>query len=263
MIAAQEGDVCVVIDVSTTYIWTGTLWTELLVPPNIITSVNNETGNVVIVNVYQNVVSEAAMNMISAIQGDLALRTDVTETFVYDGTDWVALLSSVTGSNVIGTANQVNVTDNGDGTITLSTPQDIAPTSAVVFNGITNNNVSTLNGRTDITAEGPNTRFIGTSQAFLEFYPQGIAGGRKMFFGFDSSFSDNVTLQNSGSGAIIVEGNSDVFFRTNNAGGTQFIVNSVTSEFRTNLNVLGNITTTGTVDGVDLSTLPTNLKPIN
>jgi len=41
---------------------------------------------------------------------------------------------------VLGTTNQITVTDNGDGTYTLSTPQDIGTTSIPTFAGIKGKN---------------------------------------------------------------------------------------------------------------------------
>jgi len=48
-----------------------------------------------------------------------------------------ALVSTDLSSWVSGTTNQITVTDNGDGTITLSTPQDIATSSSPTFSGLT------------------------------------------------------------------------------------------------------------------------------
>jgi hypothetical protein len=47
-----------------------------------------------------------------------------------------ALVSTNLSSWVSGTANQITVTDNGDGTITLATPQDIATSSSPTFQGL-------------------------------------------------------------------------------------------------------------------------------
>ncbi len=52
-------------------------------------------------------------------------------------TDGSKALISITPANLIaGIANQVIVTDDGDGTVTLSTPQDIATTSEPKFLGV-------------------------------------------------------------------------------------------------------------------------------
>lgn len=57
--------------------------------------------------------------------------TDVNKQLVPgDLADWIA-----------GTANQVIVTDDGDGTITLSTPQDIAASSSPTFAGLTSTGI--------------------------------------------------------------------------------------------------------------------------
>jgi hypothetical protein len=52
-------------------------------------------------------------------------------------------------ANIGGTANQINVS-NGAGSITLSTPQDIAPTSNVTFSDITSNGTLTANGNSTL-----------------------------------------------------------------------------------------------------------------
>jgi hypothetical protein len=57
---------------------------------------------------------------------------------------------------ISGTANQITVTDDGDGTITLSTPQDIAPASTVTF-------ASVLTGGVTITTNTPILQMTATN----------------------------------------------------------------------------------------------------
>ncbi len=72
----------------------------------------------------------------------------------------VTSLNSLVGVlNLQGTADQVNVGDNGIDTITLSLPQSIASTSSPTFGGLT------LNGITSVT--GTNTFTVGTGATTL------------------------------------------------------------------------------------------------
>ena len=63
----------------------------------------------------------------------LASNADKGLASVLDLTDWIA-----------GTSNQVNVTDDDDGTLTLSTPQDIDENANPTFEGFTIEDASNL-----------------------------------------------------------------------------------------------------------------------
>jgi hypothetical protein len=60
-----------------------------------------------------------------------------------DANDWID-----------GTTNQVTVTDDADGTVTLSTPQDIDPNADVSFNSIDVNSITLTNTVTEFSTDG-------------------------------------------------------------------------------------------------------------
>ena len=62
-------------------------------------------------------------------------QLDVSSLLSLDGSGVVSSVGDLTAW-VAGTANQISVADDGDGTITLSTPQDIATTSSVEFGAV-------------------------------------------------------------------------------------------------------------------------------
>lgn len=87
------------------------------------------------------------------IKGSLAYNTSDNKLYFADGISWIEVTDSNTTGNtefilatadpnypnakvLVGSANQINVL-SGPGTVTLTTPQDIAPTSIVSFAGVT------------------------------------------------------------------------------------------------------------------------------
>lgn len=51
------------------------------------------------------------------------------------------------GETILGTANQITVADNGDGTYTLSTPQNLHTAAAPTFDHLTLSTYVTLTGQ--------------------------------------------------------------------------------------------------------------------
>lgn len=88
---------------------------------------------------------------LSAIDQSLTTTSNVTFAGLTDTTLTANRLVSTNGSKkltssdlyswIAGTTNQITVTDDGDGTVTLSTPQDLSTTSNVTFNQLTVNDI--------------------------------------------------------------------------------------------------------------------------
>lgn len=88
------------------------------------------------------------------------------------------ILVGVTGADpvaatITGTANQIAVT-NAAGSITLSTPQDIAPASNVTFNALTLTNGFGCNGASPQTEYTVNGAVVGAAGAAYTATEQGI-----------------------------------------------------------------------------------------
>jgi hypothetical protein len=77
-----------------------------------------------------------------------------------------------------GTANQVVIT-HGAGSVTFSTPQDIATTSNVVFGTVTSTGAFGCNGKTAQTAAAVNTAVAGTAGATYTATEQGMINDLK------------------------------------------------------------------------------------
>jgi len=87
-----------------------------------------------------------------------------------------SLVSASLADWVTGTANQITVTDGGDGTITLSTPQDIHTGATPTFAGLTVNGSTSLDGAVVINEGGAAvaTRIEGSSEPnLLYIHPDG------------------------------------------------------------------------------------------
>lgn len=93
----------------------------------------------------------------ATVVGNLTLNNTTASRLLSTDGSKVAASTSI-NLWVSGTANQVTVGDDGDGTITLSTPQDIATTSSVTFDsvastkGITGATVNTGQGNNELYA---------------------------------------------------------------------------------------------------------------
>ena len=74
------------------------------------------------------------------------------------------LASADLASWVTGTANRVTVTDDSDGTITLTVPQDIDATAAPTFAGL---NITTVDALPDSVVEGKLIRLSTDDHLYL------------------------------------------------------------------------------------------------
>jgi hypothetical protein len=108
---------------------------------------------------------------------DTIKLTDLTASRLVASNADKELVSTDASSWVAGTTNQVNVTDDGDGTATLSTPQDIHTGATPTFAGMT------LTGNLLMGANG-----VGYNAAVLTF-ASGANG--------TASFTGNVTLSDA------------------------------------------------------------------
>jgi hypothetical protein len=58
----------------------------------------------------------------------------------------------------------------------------------------------TVSGAFLVVANGANTSFVGTDHCYLQFYPDGVAAGRKAYIGIPSASSDDFTIANQVAG---------------------------------------------------------------
>ncbi|HET8568882.1 MAG TPA: hypothetical protein VFM93_07850 [Candidatus Limnocylindria bacterium] len=104
--------------------------------------------------------------------------------------------------NLVGTANQVTVTTNLDGSVTLSLPQDIATTSTPTFGGATLSGTlqPSANNTVDIgtSAAQFRTAYIGTSVVL------GAAGSNRTTLAFTAPTASNTITLPDASGTVAV-----------------------------------------------------------
>lgn len=167
-------------------------------------------------------------------------------------------------ASITGTANQVSVT-NGAGSITLSTPQDIATTSNVQFANLNATGTTTLNsgltgplkaslGVVSSSAINLGTEVTGTlpianggtgsaTQNFVDLTTNQTVAGEKTF----SNTLKSDSIQTTGSSGVVIK----------NSSGTTVAdfgpANTTNASIVGGLNVGGNIVATGTVTGSNLS----------
>jgi len=145
--------------------------------------------------------------------------------------------NSPVAANISGTANQVSVA-NGAGTITLSTPQDIAPASSPTFNSLTLTNPLTVpNGGTGAISWTSNGILYGNGSSTLQITAAGLAnqvfrvpnaGNPPAFGSIDLSQLATVGasilgVANGGTGLSSL-GTANQFLRVNNAGTANIYV---------------------------------------
>ena len=112
---------------------------------------------------------------------------------------------------------------------------DIATRDAVLTSTTTTANAAlpkaggTMTGQLAVNHNGGTLNLVGTDHTYIQWYPAGISGGRHAYTGFGGGGTDHFTIANETSGAHIN--------LTTNSG---------------TVNVTGNLSVTGTVDGVDI-----------
>lgn len=167
-------------------------------------------------------------------------------------------------ASITGTANQVSVT-NGAGSITLSTPQDIATTSNVQFANLNATGTTTLNsgltgplkassGVVSSSAINLSSEVTGTlpianggtgsaTQNFVDLTTNQTVAGEKTF----SNTLKSDSIQTTGSSGVVIK----------NSSGTTVAefgpANTTNASIAGGLNVGGNVVATGTVTGSNLS----------
>lgn len=172
--------------------------------------------------------------------------------------------TNYTPSTITGTANQVSVT-NGAGSITLSTPQDIATTSNVQFANLNATGTTTLNsglmgplkassGVVSSSAINLGTEVTGTlpianggtgsaTQNFVDLTTNQTVAGEKTF----SNTLKSDSIQTTGSSGVVIK----------NSSGTTVAdfgpANTTNASIVGGLNVGGNVGATGNVTGANLS----------
>ena len=119
-----------------------------------------------------------------------------------DLTSWIA-----------GTSNQIAVADDSDGSVTLSTPQDIHTGASPTFGGLT------IFDATPILVFKDSNSLGAASVGFIEWRDSG--GGRAGFFGNSSSGNDDLLWKNEQGGNIGIQ--------TTGAGEFQIFANTVIS----------------------------------
>jgi hypothetical protein len=97
---------------------------------------------------------------------------------------------------ITGTDNQINIGDDGDGTATLSLPQDIATDSEVIFGGITT--TGTIDAHTGKVRIHDNTTLEPTLDENGEIVLAVVAGVPRIYFR-----SDGTTYYTSGEFNVI------------------------------------------------------------
>jgi hypothetical protein len=144
-LTAQKGDLAVRTDENKSYCNNGGLagtiadWTLLRTPVDLVLSVSGTTNQVI--------ANQTTGAITLSLPQDIATTSNPSFASVYctniAGNRLVQTggASKVTDADLteffLGTANQVVTTDNGDGTISLSTPQDLATGSNVNFGNLT------------------------------------------------------------------------------------------------------------------------------
>ena len=112
---------------------------------------------------------------------------------------------------------------------------DIAARDAVLTSTTTTANAAlpkaggTMTGQLAVNHNGGTLNLVGTDHTYIQWYPAGISGGRHAYTGFAGGGTDHFTIANETSGAHIN--------LTTNSG---------------TVNVTGNLSVTGTIDGVDV-----------
>ena len=89
--------------------------------------------------------------------------------------------------------------------------------------GITNPSTKLdVSGIGRFTNNGGSLQLVGTNHTYLEFYPDGYAAGRKGYFGYPASTTDDLTLANQISGANIelITNSGNVLVNTASETGT-------------------------------------------
>jgi hypothetical protein len=112
---------------------------------------------------------------------------------------------------------------------------DIAARDAVLTSTTTTANAAlpkaggAMTGQLAVTHNGGTLNLVGTDHTYIQWYPAGTSGGRHAYTGFGGGGTDHFTIANETSGAHIN--------LTTNSG---------------TVNVTGNLSVTGTIDGVDI-----------
>ncbi|KKL78542.1 hypothetical protein LCGC14_2023770, partial [marine sediment metagenome] len=152
------------------------------------------------------------LNADSAITfGSITLDNLTANRLTYADAD--KLLSSVADLTtwVAGTTNQISIADDGDGSITLSTPQDIHTGASPTFAGLTILSPAPILVFQDSNSLG------AASIGYIEWRDSG--GGRAGFLGNNSSGNDDLYWKNEQGGNIGIE--------TTGAGEFQIFANTV------------------------------------
>jgi len=115
---------------------------------NQITVTDGGAGNAVTLSLPQNIHTDADVTFDSLILDDLTASRLVAT----DGSEKLVSVANL-ASWIAGTANQITVTDDSDGTVTLSTPQDLGTGSSPTFADINITESITVGVETIATAD--------------------------------------------------------------------------------------------------------------
>jgi len=150
------------------------------------------------------------------------------------------VVSTDLASWVTGTANQVIVTDDTDGTITLSTPQDINTTSSPTWVNNTLTGYLTAGGNITSTAGEIRSGVLDTYRGFFRAYGHatGNAWGGTLYLEPSADYDTDI-------GAYILSAYEDDFVIQSGGGTSWFRIDGPT----------GGITIAGTLESVGVATL--------
>ena len=255
-----------------------TAWTKnALLPVDLATQVsgilataNGGTGSsnlgTGVVKASSGTLSTGTVDLTSNVNGILPVANGGTNlsTVPTNGQLLIGNGTNYTLSGLTGTANQVSV-NNGSGSITLSTPQDIATTSNVQFANLSATGTTTLNsgltgplkassGVVSSSAINLGTEVTGTlpianggtgsaTKNFVDLTTNQTIAGEKTF----SNTLKSDSIQTTGSSGVVIK----------NSSGTTVAdfgpANTTNASIAGGLNVGGNVVATGTVTGSNLS----------
>lgn len=162
-----------------------------------------------------------------------------------DGAKGVASVSDLTAW-ISGTANQVTVTDNADGTLTLSTPQDIGTGSSPTFAGATINGDITITG----TVDGVDLSGLGATYAPIA---NGVTNGDS----HDHSGGDGAQIDHTGLSNIGTNTHAQIDTHIGTTAGNPHSVTAADIGVEAGADVTDEANVTGALDGATLADVGT------